>query len=253
MAEPTARVALPRLRAAWLREMGVEVLWPVPARPVQSRGLAQAMPGTDDMPAAGTSTDALPGARVAAPGESPPLSALQPAVRTTVGSAHNQSAQAAARVDAGRQDSTATLQIHMYADAQHSATGRWAMVTDAAELHVCRLGPAAFLAALMHAILPGAQASIVAVPIADEQAVGWLTANESFSALAAQGCRIILVGAAARRAAGMPTRLGEIGRLNASGVQLPAVALPALNDLTASPAGKAEVWRALRALAAAGG
>nr|MBF0685354.1 hypothetical protein [Pseudomonas sp.] len=230
------------------------VLWPVPVKPAQSEGPAQALQDMDDASAVDTSTDAFTGAQGAALNtSSPPISALQSVADTPVEPSSQDDTQAAGSVHAGLHDSVAMLQIRMYAGDEQSATARWAMVAEAAELHVSRRGPAAFLAALMHAVLPGAEASIVALPIADEHAVGWLASNESFAALAAQGCRVILVGAAARRAAGMPTRLGEIGWLNASGVQVPAVALPAPNDLTASPTGKAEVWRALRALAAAGG
>jgi hypothetical protein len=254
MAE-AARVALPRLRAAWLREMGVEILWPTTSRPLSSSvspsGLQE-----EGMP----EVDALPGAppadTTAAAVTRPPLST------TTTGpipgedvplSPDKGAARASGPLEAtGQNAGTARLQCRVYAGDVSFAGARWMVVADAAELHASREGPVRFVDALMQAVMPKAKASITFIPVPEEDAVGWLAGDEDFARLAAGGARLILIGMAVRRAAGMPTRLGEIGRLPVGAAQATAVALPLPSDLTASPTGKAEAWRVLRALASVG-
>lgn len=246
MAEGAARVVSPRLRAAWLREMGVEVLWPVGARP-----LRPPLPQHEPQDGEASDTDASPGslASPAAVG-----TALQPqAARDDVPSGLDDAvSRAEGRFEAPPAENLAMLACRLYASEASSGGARWMIVSDAAELHASREGPARFLDALIHAVMPEVKASSISIPIANEDAVGWLAGDVAFAPHVTEGLRLILIGAAARRAAGMATRLGEIGRLQAGSMSLPAVALPLLNDLTASPTGKADAWRVLRALDSAG-
>lgn len=251
MAEAPARMALPRLRAAWLREMGVEILWPASARPVSSP-VSPSVPEDEGMHRIEASAVTLPAdPSLEALSQSPlPATDLMPGqdVAPTV---REGAGRVAEPIDAIWQDGTAMLQCRVYAGDAPSAGGRWIVVADAAELQASREGPVRFVDALVQAVAPGARGSATAIPAQQESAVGWLADDGDFARLATEGARLILIGIAARRAAGMPTRLGEIGRLQVGARQLPAVALPLLSDLTASPTGKAEAWRVLRALASA--
>lgn len=250
MAEDAARVALPRLRAAWLREMGVEVLWPTDTRSLRSPASGAEpqdaqVPGTDGSP----DPVAVPATVVATRSPQATRNALP--VLHDMPSRIEDASPAEGRVVA-LSENPAMLACRLYI-AEASSGVQWMVVSDAVELHASREGPARFLDALIHAVMPGAKASILSIPVRDEQAVGWLAGDEALASLATDGLRLILIGTTARRAAGMPTRLGEIGRLQAGPVSLPAVALPLLNDLTASPTGKADAWRVLRALDSSSG
>lgn len=249
--EATRRVALPRLRAAWLRELGVEVLWPVGLRPLrqpedQAEPNEQHMPGVDDTSSVvATAATALPPLQSESESEVESEAMLEHGV---LSSRNEDAGVAVERAEASSHEGLAKLQCRLYAGEASSGQARWMVVTDAAELHASREGPARFLDALMRAAIHGGQASNAAIPVPDAEAVGWLAADEAFARLAMPGTRLILIGIAARRAAGMATRLGEIGRLQIGAAQLPAVALPLLSDLTASQTGKADAWRVLRAL-----
>lgn len=252
MAERTTRVALPRLRAAWLREMGVEVLWPVGARPLRP---PVPQDGRQDSPASDTDAlqDAVPAPDLAG------VALQRPATRDdAVPGRHDMPShpetdgRTEGRIETPAAGNLAMLTCRLYAGEASFGCVRWMVVSDAAELHASREGPARFLDALIHAVMPGAQPSILSIPIVNEEAIGWLADDAAFAPLATEGLRLVLIGTAARRAAGMPTRLGEIGRLQAGSMPLPAVALPLLSDLTASPTGKADAWRVLCALASAG-
>lgn len=256
MAEEAARrVALPRLRAAWLRELGVEVLWPVGLQPLrQPDPLVE--PNGQDMSEADDESSVVATAVSAPPqlrSESESEFESGPMLEHGVLSSPDDAAGVAVeRVEASSHEGLAMLQCRLYASEASPGQARWIVVTDAAELHASREGPAKFLDALMRAVIPGGQASIAAIPVPEAEAIGWLAADEAFARLAMPGTRLILIGIAARRAAGMATRLGEIGRLQVGAAQLPAVALPLLSDLTASQVGKADAWRVLRALDSAG-
>lgn len=253
MAEDAVRrVAMPRLRAAWLREMGVEILWPVAARPLPRPAL-QAGEGRSTLAEAGdgSSPDSASSDGMAllqphpASGDPMPEEGRPPAIVEAA-------SQAIEGNEALPHDNPLTLQCRLYAGEARPEGARWVVVADAVELHASREGPARFLDAMIRAVLPGAQVSTASIPVADEMAVGWLGADDVFVRLALPGVRLVLIGTAARRAAGMPTRLGELGWFQAGATRLPAVALPLPNDLTASPTGKADAWRVLRALDSAG-
>lgn len=258
MAEEGARrVALPRLRAAWLRELGVEVLWPVGLQPLRQPD-PQVEPSEQDMSGVEDESSVVATAVTASPqlrsgSESEAEFDSEAMLEHGVLSAPEEDVGVAVeRAEAPSHEGLATLQCRLYSDEASPGKARWMVVTDAAELHASREGPARFLDALMRAAIPGGQASAASIPVPDAEAIGWLVADEAFARLATPGTRLILIGIAARRAAGMATRLGEIGRLQTGAAQLPAVALPLLSDLTASQAGKADAWRVLRALDSAG-
>src|SRR5690606_10608372 len=142
------------------------------------------------------------------------------------------------------------LRCCVYRDTESPASAGVLVVADFAELHPVRKGPASFLDNLVHAVLPGALSKAVTIeaPAGDSAAVGWLQDDHALTGLELDNLRVVLIGAGARRAAGMPARLGDVGRMRIGGASVPAVALPPLNDLTASPFGKTGAWRSLRAL-----
>src|SRR5690606_3922396 len=94
------------------------------------------------------------------------------------------------------------LRCRIYLNPESPASGSVAVVADFAELHPERKGPEGFLDNMIRAVLPGAMPQTIGISApGDSAAVGWLQDDAAFTSLDPGGLRIVLVGAAARRAA----------------------------------------------------
>lgn len=235
MAEPAVHFSMPRLRRAWLREMGIEALWPSGAAPTSAPANAVRQP---PVPA---QADDIAVARdiAAAPVEPPVINEI-----TVERSAH----PAPPPVQTAQ---VGVLLCRLYQAADNGVPYTWLVLADANELAASDSGPAVFLDNMMRAAqldVRGATASLAVV-----RDNGRLACQPGLAAAFSQDRQpgaVVLVGRLARHALGLRSRLGELATLDWNGQSIPAMALPALSDVTAL-AGKPAVWRALRALAAA--
>jgi len=265
MADSFSLDVMPRLRRAWLQEIGIETMWPGPS--VKTPPGASALSGSTPIkpavadamsPAERTAAEPASQAAHVAPvlqdlqapipaakSESAPAPALSvPAVPAHVAEpspadgapAPSQAVASAAPVAPG-------LLLRTYADV--AGKRRWLVVVDANDFWGPQAGPSVFLQSLMRAMQLQPEAE-VALP-ADVDTSTALARHVPPGA-GAPGA-VLVLGRAARRALLLRERIGSIGQRDLGQGPVPAMALPAASDITAGAAGKAYVWRALWALA----
>lgn len=224
--KPEALPPMPALRRAWLRELGIENVWALPA--VQSKAVAAVT-----APTLGESTAKLisPATTQGEPSGSGRVASevaapLSPVPPDDAGPARADR-QASEATGVGVEVAVVAAPAGLVGWPSRDAGGRqWLVIAEVAGVGQPQGGPRRFLAGMLDAV---GQTLDVAGPRALDMAA--LDEAEA----------VLLVGEAARRAYA-PEVIGA-GLATVNGVR--AAVLPALTDLSTNAEGKAAAWRCL--------